>query len=162
MTEKTITGALDMLDMIASVETGKIRYEVENLRKIKVWALDHLGVDYRAGDHVKIVQPIPTDNDGWHASREALHVGARGVVREIDFNGSWGYWQALFVPDREWTVSEWGSGTRRYWHGPAIETPDGFQPPTKYDQEHHPEGTRHSYAFRVEWLALDREAGDGA
>lgn len=156
MREKTITNALDVLNTIANVDTGNIRYEIETLYKIKEWALQHLGVDYRSGDRVKIVQPIPTDN-GWHGAREALHVGARGVVREISFNGAWSYWQALFVPDRDWTVSEWGSGVRRYWHGPAIETPDGFEQPSKYDQEHHPEGKRHSFAFRVEWLALDKD-----
>lgn len=150
-----VSSALDVLDMIGSVDTGKIRYEVETLRKIKAWALDHLGVDYKVGDRVKIVQPIPTDN-GWHHYREALTVGATGAVEEISFNGIYGYWQAMFVPDREWSVSEDLSGgrVRRYWNGPAIETPDGFEPPSKFEQEHHPAGRKHRFAFLVEWLAL--------
>lgn len=149
-------GLAGVLDVVRSLNLQDLDYELRCLQGIKEWALDHFGIDYRAGDHVRIVKEIPCSG-GWAPYSECLHVGATGVVNRIGFVPGFadrpGRWQADFVPDREWSVSDFPvSGGRRYWHGPVSDTPEGYEPPGKYDTENCPEGRRHTFMFRLDWL----------
>ena len=153
-----MTNVLD--ETLAHLETldhHKLKYEIRRLRAVYTWALERCGVDYRAGDRVVIAADCPRNN-GWAGYREALARGATATVREIEFNEYSNGWQATIVLDREWANGR-EEGVR-YWHGPAADTPDGMQPPSAYDQEHHPEGRKHTFSLRAEWLRkADKDQG---
>lgn len=132
-------------------EMGK---ELQHLRKVEAWALRNLGIDYEVGDRVTLVGTIDFEEAyGWAHYRECLVPGATGVITEIQFNefsnAGKGAWQAAFMPDREWSIGEWGGKVRRYWNGKAEDTPPGYEPPSKFDQETYPEGRHHHF-----WMGL--------
>jgi len=150
----------DLLDKLASVNTQTLRYEVEKLRAIKTWALDHLGIDYKPGDTVVITSPKPSQvGGGWDRYREALAPGQTGTAGEITFNPHGKRWQCTVVMTRTWTVNEQRDGlghlreTTRRWKGPADETPDGFEPPSPYDRQRYPDGEPVHFFMDVTWLA---------
>ncbi len=150
----------DAVDALAAADVQAIRYEVKNLRAIKTWAIEHLGLDYAPGDRVAIVSPKPASiGRGWHPYREALAPGQTGIAGEIAFNELYGYWYVEVGMDRAWSVS--GLDDARYWHGPADETPAGFEPPSDYDQKRHPNGRVEVFALRVEWVANAQPIGLG-
>lgn len=125
----------------------QLQWELKQLKAIEAWALRHCGADFGIGDRVVIAEDFSRDNS-WRAYQAALAPGATAVVQHIDFNAYLDGWQAAVTLDREWTESNGGS----WWHGRAAETPEGMTPPTAYDQEHYPDGRKHSFALRVEWL----------
>ncbi len=141
---KTFTEALDVL---AAIDTQSIRYEVRKLAAIRAWAMRQLGVDYEVGDRVEFTTAPRTDN-GWHAYRECLVVGATAVVTGIDFNEPHDYWFADIVLDREWSVgSPFPDGrVTRWWNGPPGELPDGFEQ-ARLGRER-----KHTFAMPVEYL----------
>jgi hypothetical protein len=144
---------LDWLDAIPRDAS----YEIDNMRAIREWALDSLDLGYGPGDKVEFVKAPNTDN-GWSTYREALVVGATATVTEIGFNGHWKYWYADIVLDREWATGSGGYGP--WWNGPADETPDGMEPPSAYDQEHHPGGRKHTFSMPVKYLRRADEGSD--
>ena len=155
------TGLLKMLEVIKEVGSSGAEYEIKKLEAIRAWALENCGVDFAEGDTVCIKDGYAVlehfsdgHPNGWWPNRECLIPGATALVKSIDFNSYWRYWYADIVLDREWSVhpSLRGEGERRYWRGSALDTPEGMDPPSKYDQEHHPEGTKHTFAFDVKWL----------
>lgn len=156
-------GSLDrLLDVIASVPEQTLRYEVRKLRAIREWALDQVGVDYAVGDAVRIVAGFrvnPVKSYGWAGYQEALAAGARAKVVAIDFNISRRRWYVQIVLDREWSVTTVES-TRRWWHGPADETPEGFEPPDAYEREHYSRGRKHTFTLLVTEVTKDVERDD--
>lgn len=144
-----------LTELVAAVDrlsTQEVRSELETLVAIRDWAVASLGLDYGVGDRVQIATEINTEN-GWRGYHEAFAIGATGRVTAIHFNTSCKAWQAMFVLDREWSVSvQPNGGTIRFWRGRVEDTPEGFTPPSPYDQEHTPEGRKHSFAFDVRWL----------
>lgn len=152
----------DTVTALQSLDLQALRYEVETLRAIKAWAMDRLGVDYQPGDRVVIAAADPSDvasspRSGWHHYREALAPGQSGIAGEITFNSHSNRWQVLIGLDRAWSVHTdgWGDAarTRRCWRGPVDETPEGYTPPSRYDQERHPGGRVKHFAMDVSWLA---------
>jgi hypothetical protein len=140
------------VDRIAGIRD--LKYELAKLRAIQAWALDSLGCDFTAGDTVEILSSFgPLEpSSGWWPYREALAPGATATVVKIDFNSHWKYWYADVRLEREWSVSDY-RGITRYWNGPVADTPDGYVPPGKFDQENFPDGRRHSFAIDVTHLA---------
>lgn len=129
-------------------------YELRKAAAIRKWCLRAL--DYTVGDPVEIQRDLCRDpTSGWWPYRECLKAGATGVVHGIDFNmyshGGEGGWQAEVKLDREWAYSS--SGTR-FWHGSVDDTPEGYEPPSRYDIEHRPEGRRHIFNIGVDSLRL--------
>lgn len=145
----------DTLAHLEALDHTKLKYEIRRLQAVYSWALERCGVDYRTGDRVVIAADFPRNN-GWAAYREALARGATATVREIEFNEYSKAWQATIVLDREWSVGR--EGGVRYWNGPAAETPDGMEPPSVSEQEQYPEGRKHTFSLRVEWLRKANEA----
>jgi len=138
-----------LLDVVEKLDHRKFQFELRTLCAIREWAMRKAGIDFVEGDTVVIVQDIRTNN-GWSSYKEALVRGATGTVAKIDFHEGW---YALVVLDRAWTVSTLPNGpTTRHWRGRAVDTPEGMEPPTEYDQEHHPQGRRKSFMLDVEWL----------
>ena len=138
-----------LLDVVEKLNHQKFRFELKTLYAIREWAMRKAGIDFVEGDTVVIVQDIRTDN-GWRPYKESLVRGATGTVAKIDFYEGW---YALVVLDRAWTVNTLPNGpTTRHWKGHAEDTPEGMEPPTEYDQEHHPQGKRKSFMLDVEWL----------
>lgn len=138
---------------LMAVDLGELKSEVTTLRAIKAWAVNSLSVDYTTGDRIEIVSPAPSGSSGgWAPYAEALEVGRTGEAGEISFNCFANRWEVLLCMDRAWSVSHWSDGVRRYWKGPASETPDGFEPPTMFDQEHYPDGKIKIFAMPVTWL----------
>ncbi len=150
--------AEDVIDTLLAADLAAVQRELRQLRAIRDWAAKQ-AADFGPGDRVTIAEPLPC-NDGWAPYREALALGATGVVQAIDFNQHRDRWYAEVVLDREWSVGTLHGGrVVRWWHGPADETPDGMERPTKYDQEHYPDGRKHTFALRVEWLAAEQPEG---
>ena len=138
-----------LLDVVEKLDHRKFQFELRTLCAIREWAMRKAGIDFAEGDTVIIVQDIRTNN-GWAPYREALVRGATGTVTKIDFHEGW---YALVVLDRAWTVNTLPNRpTTRHWKGRAEDTPEGMEPPTEYDQEHHPQGRRKSFMLNVEWL----------
>lgn len=157
----TISDPDQLLETLADLNYQQLRYELTKLRAVRDWALDHVGIDYAVGDHVRIKADWRLgEGSGWRPYREALTPGAGATVNRIDFNEAHGYWYADIVLDREWSValkSDGASPDRRWWHGPAGETPEGMEPPTKSDQERHPQGRKHTFMFPA--TALEKAEG---
>jgi hypothetical protein len=140
-----------LADALTGTSMGEVQYALRRLRAVERWALSQQPV--AAGDWVRIVHEIDFSRArGWSAARECLAVGATAEVKDVYFNTHDGRWYAGIILDREWTVSTLSGEVRRYWHGAAEETPEGFTPPSPYDQEHHPAGRKHLYAMPVSWL----------
>lgn len=141
---------------VEALSTQDVKWELKKLRAIRDWALQRTGIDYQIGDTVGIVRVLNTDN-GWAPYRDALAPGASATVTDIDFNTYTESWYADIILDREWSVSDYPPPDgKTYWHGKAIDTPEGYEPPSKYDQERHPEGRRHSFSVPVAFLAKVR------
>jgi len=113
-------------------------YEMRKLTGIKEWAIRTL-TDLEVGD-TAVIHGLTIDRDsGWWIYREALADGARCTVIDIDYNLPHAYWGAHVRLEREWAV---GDEDKRWWHGTADTTPEGFTPPSTYDQKRSPGGTR--------------------
>lgn len=153
----------DMVKVLADLRGQPLQdvlHEIETLKAIKVWAVGQLGLDYVPGDRVRIVQPPAiTKDSGWWRYREALAEGRTGLAGEIYFSRVNRMWYVDLSMDRTWSVSEedgWGGRpvkVTRYWNGPADETPEGYRPPSKFDQERHPEGKIKIFMMRADRLA---------
>lgn len=150
----------DTLTALEALNLQNLRSELDTLEAIRDWAMDQIGVDYKVGDRVTITDAAPSEVDrtnGWYAYREALAPGQGGTVADIIFNRHSKQWVTCVAMDRTWSVHEHGYGlgakTIRYWNGPASETPDGYEPPSKYNQERHPDGKVKHFYMRATYLA---------
>lgn len=137
-----------------------VLYEIEKLKAIKKWAIKQLGLDYAPGDRVQIVDPPSIRRDsGWWRYREALAAGQTGIAGEVWFSTDSGRWYVDLSMDRTWSVSEEDGyagqpvKVTRYWNGPASETPEGYRPPSKFDQERHPGGKIKIFMMRADRLS---------
>lgn len=152
-----MSSAMDeLLAFLKGFDRQKLDYEYRKFQAIREWAFEQIGIDYAEGDRVRIKQGYKLKQffsdgtpNGWWPYREALAPGATATVNKIDFNASHRYWYAEIVLDREWAVDERGA---IHWHRPAKDTPEGMEPPPKYDQEHYPEGRKHTFSFEAKWL----------
>lgn len=162
----------DAFGALTDINLQEIRSEVTNLRAIKAWSLKQLGMDFEIGDRVQIIDDQPSSvgrESGWYSYREALAVGQTGIAEEVFFNASHGIWQIDVAMDRTWSVHDrdvfTGRGYEkvytRYWNGPASETPEGFDAPSKFDQEKWPHGKVKHFFLNVRWLAK-APASEGA
>jgi hypothetical protein len=149
----------DLITWLGKLDIRDLRYELEKLRALREWALDRAGVDYEEGGAVRVrsgyaVARLNKDGspNGWWHYRECLAGGALGTVTRIDFSPHQMAWYAGFRPDREWSVSETGGKTVRRWHGPVADTPEGYEPPSAFDQENYPDGRKHIFSMRAEDL----------
>lgn len=144
----------EILDTISGIDTQKLRYEIQNLRAIREWALKQTGMDFVEGDRVVIAEDLDIKPDsGWWHYRETLAKGQTGIVKQIGFNDWHSYWYASFVPDQEWAITSWPTdAVLRYWHGPREATPEGYNPPSDYEAEHYPEGRKHTFSMNVKRL----------
>lgn len=135
-------------------DLSRTRTELRQLLEIRDWAVRSLGLDYQINDRVVICSEEPAAvGAGWEAYSEALAIGREGIAREISFNSFAGKWQVLLAMDRAWSTHiERGRKTTRYWKGPASETPEGYEPPTDYDQNVHPYGKIKLFAMNVHWV----------
>lgn len=136
-----------------------LSYELRKYQAIRKWALAQCGADFTTGDRVRIKDGYAVPErfadgtyHGWWHKRECLAPGALATVREIDFNEYYGYWYATIMLDREWSVNETGDKEWRHWNGPVADTPEGFEPPSAYEQREYPEGRKHTFSFDVKWL----------
>lgn len=162
MTDQLRLAAGNLGDLIAWLDKLSIqdlRYELEKLRALRTWALERAGIDYDEGSEVRIdsgyrVARLNRDGspNGWWHYRECLEGGAAGTVTRIDFSPHHMAWYADFRPAREWSVSEEGGKTVRRWHGPAADTPEGYEPPSEFDQDRYPDGRKHIFSMRAEDL----------
>ncbi|MGR3875749.1 hypothetical protein ACUXZZ_45270 (plasmid) [Streptomyces graminifolii] len=150
----------DTVDALSQVSIQNLRNELDDLEAIREWAMEQLDVDYRPGDRVTINAHISSLADaasGWYAYREALAPGQEGTAGDIQYDRCRKRWYVLVGMDRTWSVHErgWGPNTTqiRFWNGPAAETPDGYEPPSQHDQEHHPDGKIKHFYMDVTWLA---------
>lgn len=141
----------EVLEFMCRIDTSSIAYELKKLRAIRAWAMRRLGVDYVVGDRVAIAKVVVSgSSSGWWPYREALAPGALAVVQDIDYNTLLDEWDVAIQLDREWSVHErHGGGTVRFWNGAFRDTPEGMEPPSKYDRENSPEGRRHAFTMRV-------------
>ena len=76
---------------------------------------------------------------------ECLIPGATAEVVDIKFSPYLGGWRVDIRLDQEWSVGEdgWPEPTvKRYWHGSLDTTPDGYIPPSAFNQQHYPQGRR--------------------
>lgn len=162
-----LASAEEVLAVVGNINTSAIRSDLERLRAVEDWALRHIGIDYSVGDEVVILTDLCTKPDGWWPYREALAAGQKAQVTSIGFNRFGDCWQAHIVLDDEWSIGEAlrrDEPPIRYWHGPADRTPEGFRPPSPFDQENHPEGRKHTFAVAASRLAKVSHPGsqDGA
>lgn len=152
MTDRDAKVLLDLLTALTPAGVTALQRELQQLRAIRGWALSQ-ACTFAVGDTVAIADGYTVKPGGWWPYREAITPGARATVLEIDFSTHHGAWYASIRLEREWSVGEYPlNRTVRYWHGPAADTPDGHEPPTAYDQEHYPEGRKHTFMLGVHWL----------
>lgn len=149
----------DLITWLDKLNVQEFRYELRKLQAIREWALEQAGIDYEEGSKVRITDGHAVTGhhrdgsaNGWWHYRECLAGGALGTVTGIDFSPLHKAWYAYFRPDREWAIIETRGQMRRLWHGPAADTPEGFEPPSAYDQEHYPDGRKHVFSMRAEDL----------
>jgi len=152
------------LDALNALDLQRVRYELETLEAIRDWAMQQLHIDYRPGDRIVIVDDRPSSvgrEHGWYTYREALAPGQTGTAGPIRFNTASKTWNVEVCMSRTWTVEERDThGPNgvdrtliRHWNGPASETPDGYQPPSPYRQEQHPDGRTVSFCMDVTYVA---------
>jgi hypothetical protein len=153
---------LDLAELIAwldKIDIQDLRRELEKLQALRTWALERAGIDYAEGDEVRIRSDyiVSSKNrdgspNGWWHYRECLAGGALGTVTRVDFSPYQMAWYAGFRPAREWSLSEMGGEIVRHWHGPVADTPEGYRPPSQFDQDRYPEGRKHTFCMRAEDL----------
>lgn len=162
-----LDGLLGWLD---ELNLQDVQAEARKLQAIREWALGSIGVDYGAGDKVVIRDGFTVSlerSPGWWPSRECLAPGALASVRKIDFSPWHKTWYAEIVLGLEWAVSELPGHSgcsaylKRWWRGSAATTPEGYEPPSSYDQERHPDGHRHLFTLGVKWLRKATEGDTG-
>lgn len=151
----------ELLDILASIDQGTLREETANLMAIRDWAQRQACGDLKVGDVVRIrdgyeVSPRNSDGspNGWWHYRECLEGGSQAEITEIRFSTHRSDWYAGIRLPQEWSVSEFAGTERRYWHGPATETPEGMEPLSEFDQEAYPEGRKHTFMFPLRDLDL--------
>ena len=143
-----MSGLDELLALIESTDGNSLKYEIKVLRAIKAWAIKQ-ACDFTVGDRVEMTGSLHLDSlGGWAPYAETMAPGATAVVQRIDFNEYHDYWYADIIFDREWSVG----GGLRHWNGPVAETPEGFEPPTRWNQEAYPEGRKHTFAMPVRHL----------
>ena len=130
---------------------NELQKELRELRAVKEWAIKSLGVEWEDGGRVRLTRTPNTDN-GWKPYRECLVKGAEGTASAPFFSSYSGEWLARFMPDREWSVGDVMGSTMRFWNGRADETPEGYEPPSPFDQQHYPDGNRHTFVMRISSL----------
>lgn len=146
---------LDWFD--AFPRSADVRYDVRKNAAIREWCLQRIGI--REGDRVRVRRLLVDDpKSGWWCYRETLAIGQTGVVVGVDFNTYTNDWQANVKFDREWSVHRHVSGVERYWNGKVDDTPEGYVPPSAYNQREHPEGKRHTFSIGVGSLEVIRDA----
>jgi hypothetical protein len=151
----TVPGNLgDLIAWLGMLRTADFRYELEKLRALRRWAFEQAGIGYEEGDTVRLAPGYAVSRlnrggslNGWWHYRECLAGGATGTAVRIDFSPHQMAWYTEFRPDRGWSVAECGGATVRHWHGPAAETPEGYEPPSAFDREHYPDGRTHVFRF---------------
>lgn len=138
---------------------------MKRLQALRVWAFEQAGIDYEEGDKVRVRDGYAVSSknrdgtpNGWWHYRECLTGGAVGTAVRIDFSPHHMAWYADFRPDREWSVSEVSGEVVRRWHGPVADTPEGYRPPSDFDQEHYPAGLKHVFSMRAADLWTARTA----
>lgn len=146
----------DLIAWLDKLDIQDLRYELKKLQALREWAHGQAGIDYGEGDKVCIDDDYVVSSrnkdgspNGWWHYRECLAGGALGTAVRIDFSPHAMAWYTDFRPDREWSVSQMHGETVRRWHGPAAETPEGYEPPTAFDQEHYPDGRKHVFPMRA-------------
>lgn len=144
-------------DLLKALETlpgdVDLRYELRTLRAIRAWAIEQLGLDYEPGDRVVICSPEPsTRGGGWTHYSEALAIGQTGIATKIEFSLSSNAWYVTVGMDRAWSVSDNGEKVTRHWRGPADLTPEGFEPPSEFDQEYYPNGQVKHFYMKTAWV----------
>lgn len=157
-----MTDLHDLLDLLKRTRPETLRHEVENLEAIRDWAQRQAFGDVKPGDVVKIAEGFRIargPESGWWHYRECLAPGSGAEVTEIKFSTVHGRWYALIRPLRQWSVGGFRDPEERHWHGPAADTPEGMEPPSEFDQEHYPEGRKHTFMFWPEDLDLPQGAG---
>lgn len=152
-----MTTVEEAVTALRSIDLQSLQSEVDNLRAIKTWAMNRLGVDYQPGDRVTIISPEPSEiGGGWEHYREALAPGQTGIAGSITFNQFSKRWQVLVGMDRAWSIHAegWGDGARtvRHWRGVASEAPAGYELYDKWEQRY-PNGQVKHFSMAVEWLA---------
>lgn len=153
----SVTDLIAWLD--AAPRTGDLKHATEKAAAIRDWALTQLPIT--EGQRVTLTRDLVTNkatSPGWWAYREALTEGATATVTDIDFHVHGRRWQAAIVLDRQWAVTDWGGAPRRYWQGTAADTPDGYEPPSTYDQRDRPEGKRSEFWVNLDALTLAPDA----
>jgi len=144
-----------VIDTLVALDMRALKHELDNLRAIRDWAIANLGLDYTAGDRVVIDSVKPSRvGGGWTAYAEALVIGQTGVAGEIKFNAARWTWQVTVTMDRAWATSRLHSDGKvtRFWCGPVGEIPEGYEPPSRYDQEHYPDGRGKNFMMDVTWV----------
>lgn len=149
----------DLITWLDKLDVQAFQWELKKLRALRIWAMQQAGIDYEEGGRARIVDGYTVSSlnsdgsaNGWWDYRECLAGGATGTVVRIDFSPHHMAWYADFRPDREWVLFEMRGETVRNWHGPADDTPDGYAPPSAWEQEHYPDGRKHIFAMRAENL----------
>jgi hypothetical protein len=149
----------DLIAWLDKLNIQDLQWELKKLRALREWALEQAGIDYEEGAKVRIDDDYVVSSrnkdgspDGWWHYRECLAGGAVGTATRIDFSPHQMAWYVNFRPDREWSVDQMDGKTVRYWHGPVADTPEGHKPPTAFDQEHYPDGRKHTFSMRAEDL----------
>lgn len=158
MTETTPTKCDDLMAWLRAMPSvQEIDAELRKAQAVREWCLQRLPVS--EGDRVRITR-APNTANGWRPYRECLAVGAVATVVRVDFNryslDGAGAWHADIRLDREWSHSP--DLGMRWWNGPADETPEGMEPPTKYDRETYPAGRRHTFSMLADSLERIRDA----
>ena len=158
----------DLITCLSALNFQDFQYELKKLRALREWAFERAGINYEEGDKVRLNDEffVSSKNrdgspNGWWHYRECLAGGALGTAVRIDFSPYQMAWYTDFRPDREWSVSQERNGTVRRWHGPAADTPAGYEPPSTFDQEHYPDGRKHIFSMRAEQISKLPEASDG-
>ena len=152
----------DLIGWLSQLNTQEMDWELRKLTALREWALEQAGIDYAEGDAVVLAPDFRVDQrnpdgtaNGWWSYRECLAPGAKGTAVRIDFSPRYKRWAVDFRPDREWSVGQVHGQPARWWHGPAADTPSGYEEPSSFDRENYPAGRRHVFMM---WASDVRKA----
>jgi hypothetical protein len=140
-----------LFELLAAMNVYTAIREVSELEAIKEWAIDSLGLDYSAGDRVRICSDRPWEiaNDsnynGWHFYRNSLTRGQEGIAGEITYNSYKRSWYTLVSFDR--ARSDSADGKMKFWYGPEDLTPEGYEFAGENSQQ---------FYMQVNWLQKAR------